>query len=221
MAEHFEKPKAFTTAWFSYIWHYYKVHILCVLAAIFLIVITVAEIINTKEYDMHINYIATNMISAKTEERFINAAEEHVSDITGDNEVHLSLTQINFTPEAMQDGNQMMALENKLMTAFASSDEMLYLFDEMMLRDVLSIDATEGVFIPVSSWCETNVQKDELYVHENEACAVKLSNSTLFQQLGVDTSDMYVAVRMNYKPEDETLNKILNNCKNLANALLQ
>ncbi len=221
MAEHIVKPKRFTKEWFSYIWHYYKVHFLCGLAVVVLLFITLAEIMNSIDYDIHMNYIATDMMAAETEERFVETVEHNIEDVTGDDEVHASLTQINFTPEAMQNGNQIMALENKLMTVFASSEQMFYLFDEMMLRDVLSISATEGIFLSVSEWCTEDVAEERLYVYENEACAVKLSDSVMLSQLGIDASGMYVAVRMNYEAEDEKLNKIMENCVTLANTLIK
>lgn len=221
MAEQFDKPKLFTKDWFEYVWHYYKVHLICVAIAILLVVITVIESINTVHYDGNINVISANAMSTDVATKLSDAAEAYVMDLNEDGETHVSVTQLAFTSEAMQDGNQLMALENKLMTLFASPDEMLFIFDEMMLRDVLSISATEGIFLPVHAWCEAEIPEDKLYMFENEPCAVKLSDSAVLHDLGVDASELYVAVRMNYDLEDEELTKTLKNCISFANALVK
>lgn len=221
MAEQFDKPKRFTKDWFGYVWHYYKVHVACVVIAIALIVITVIEMIHTVHYDANINVISTNVVAMDAATKFSDTAKAHVMDLNEDGEVHVSFAQLAFTSDAMQDGNQLMALENKLMTLFADQDEMLFIFDEMMLKDVLSMSATEGIFLPVDEWCETDISDDKVYMFQNAPCAVKLTDSALLLEAGIDATDMYVAVRMNYDQEDEDLNKILKNCILLANALVK
>ena len=220
MAEQFQKPKQFSGEWFAYVWHYYKIHIISAIAVLVLCVITVMEIAGRINYDMSMHYVATNIIEFETAERIAQLAEENVDDITKDEEVHVSFSQINFTPEAMQDGNQIMALENKLMSLFASTDEMLFLFDEMMLRDVLSMNATEGIFLPVVEWCQQEMADENLYKHDGTAYAVKLSDSVFFKELGIDASNIYVAVRMNYKPEDKKTELMLQNCIKFANDMV-
>ena len=220
MAEQFEKPKKFSKEWFPYFWHYYKIHTISALLILVLGVITVVEFANKIIYDMSINYIATNMIAYETTEKIVQNAEKSIDDTSGDGEKHVSFAQLNFTPEAMQDLNQVTALENKLMSLFASTDEMLFIFDEMMLRDVLSMNATEGIFLPVKQWCTQNVAEENLFMFGNEAFAVKLTDGGLLNQMGIDASDMYVAVRMNYEPDNEKLNLMLQNCIKFANVLL-
>lgn len=219
MAEVFEKPKKFTRQWFRYIWSYYKVHILSILAVVVLIVVTVVDAINTVHSDVTLNYVAGNVLSMDVSEKLAEKGKEAIVDGNGDGEVHVSLAQLNFTMEAMQDANLMLALENKIMTLFASEDEMLFIFDEMMLQDVLSMDATEGVFVPVADWCRETVSEERLYAADDGICAVNLKDSAMFKEMGIDSSDMYVAVRVNYHPEDEDLQKRYENCVSLANTL--
>lgn len=221
MAERIDKPKKMTRDWFRYIWDYYKVHILCVAAVAVLIVITAVEVLNTVHYDVNLNYIATNVLSSSVSENLSAKAEEHIADTNGDGEKHVSVTQINFTDEAMQDGNQILALENKLMAVFASDEEMLFILDEYMLRDVLEISATEGIFIPVEEWANSEIAEDRLYNYGGGVYAVSLEESAILNEMGIDSSDMYVVVKMNYSPEDEALQKNYENCVTLANALVK
>lgn len=221
MAEMFEKPKKFSGEWFRYVWDYYKVHILVAVAVIALIAVTVVEVLNTVHYDVNINYIASNVLSFDVSDKLANKAAEQIEDGNGDGEKHVSVTQLNFTDEAMQNANQIMALENKLMTVFASEDEMMFLFDEAMLKDVLDMSATEGVFVPVSQWADGDLSEELLYEYGGGVYAVNLKNSAILKEMGIDASDMFVAVRMNYKPEDEKLQKSFKNCVALANSLIK
>lgn len=221
MAEMFEKPKKFSGEWFRYVWDYYKVHILVAVAVIALIAVTVVEVLNTVQYDVNINYIASNVLSFDVSDNLANKAAEQIEDGNGDGEKHVSVTQLNFTDEAMQNANQIMALENKLMTVFASEDEMMFLFDEAMLKDVLDMSATEGVFVPVSQWADGDLSEELLYKYGDGIYAVNLKNSAILKEMGIDASDMFVAVRMNYEPEDEKLQKSFENCVALANSLIK
>ena len=221
MAEMFEKPKKFSGEWFRYVWDYYKVHILVTVTVIALIAVTVVEVLNTVHYDVNINYIASNVLSFDVSDNLANKATEQIEDGNGDGEKHVSVTQLNFTDEAMQNANQIMALENKLMTVFASEDEMMFVFDEAMLKDVLDMSATEGVFVPVSQWADEDLSEELLYEYGGGVYAVNLKNSAILKEMGIDASDMFVAVRMNYKPEDEKLQKSFENCVTLANSLIK
>lgn len=221
MAEHFEKPKKFTAEWFGYIWHYYKVHFICIAIAIVLIAITVAEFVNAVRADVEVNYIATNVMEAETAEQLSQRMEEFVFDVNEDGKVHVPVAQLNFTRAAMQDGEQVMVLENKLMITFASPEQMLFIFDETMLEDVISMNAAEGIFVPVSQWCQKEVEESMLYSYNGENYAVNLSKSEILTQLGLDASNMYLAVRENYQPEDKTLQIKYEACVELANALVK
>ena len=221
MAETIVKPKKFTVEWFRYIWDYYKMHILVFLAVLALSVITIVDIVNTVKYDLNINYVATNVFPFQSEQQLTEIARERIEDINGDGEQNVSFSQLNFTDEVLQDGNQVMTLENKRMILFASEDEMLYIFDEFMLKNSLDMSAAEGIFVPVQQW--VNPQNVNASFNENKdgMYAASLANSKLLTQLGVDSSDMYVVVRMNYFPENVELEKRYENCVAFANMLLE
>lgn len=220
MAEKIDKPKKFTKMWFHYIWDYYKVHMLVGAAVAVLLAVTLVELLTAVRYDVNINYVATNVLSYDTSERMANDLAEQIHDSNGDGERHISVVQLNFTDESMQNASQYVALENKLLSILASEDEMFFIMDEVMLQDVLEMDATEGIFVPVSDWCESLPANELLYEYEGEAYAVSLKNSAFFREMGIDASNMYVMVKMNYNPEDEDLQNCYDNCIFLANVLV-
>jgi len=217
MAEKIVKPKQFTKEWYRYVWDYYKIHIICAVIAAILAVVTVFDVLNKVDYDLNMHYIARSVLSSDVSERLASVSSTCIEDINGDEKKVAFLSQLNFTDEAMMDGNQIMALENKLLSVLATDEEMLYLFDKVMLQDILSMPATEGVFVPVSAWCKEEMPEELCYGDY----AVNLSHSAVFGEMGVDSSDLYVVVRMNYKPEEAELRQRYENSISFANMLVR
>ncbi len=221
MAETIVKPKKFTAEWFRYIWDYYKTHILVSIAVIIVAVVTIVDTVNTVRYDLNINYIATNVFPFQSGEQLAEMTSTRIEDVNDDGKQHISFSQLNYTDEVLQDGEQIMAYENKRMISFASEEEMLYIFDEFMLKNSIDMPAAEGVFVPVQQWIDTENTNIALYEYGGGVYAASLADSKLLAELGVDCSDMYVAVRMNYDSENAELEKRYHNCVNVANMLLE
>ena len=220
MAETFEKPKKFTQEWFSYIWCYYKYHILASLIAVLLIVVTIFEVATTVKPDGTVYYVASNSIHTETEQKILKKLSEEFPDFNGDGKTYIAFTQMNFTPEIIADSELSNAMRSKMMTTLASDDGMLYILDEPLLKDVLSLKPAQNAFMEVADWSGV---KDEslLYQSENGIYGVCLSESRFFRELGIDASGLYLVVRKNYKPENKKLIKTHADCVELANLLLE
>jgi len=214
VAEKIVLPKAFTKAWFSYIWDYYKYHILGVLAAVVVGIYTVVQIVTAVKYDLNINFIAKDIMTVEAGEKVVAACKNVCDDLDSNGEVNISFTQHNFTDEAMQDQELHTTLMNKMMSYFAADDELLYIVDDYMLTRILSLSQTEGIFIPVSEWANTGVEEKNMY-------AASLKNSTVLENAMVDTSDMYLLVRMNYNENSEKLELKEENAIKIANFLIK
>ncbi len=221
MAEVFEKPKRFTKEWCGYIWHYYKTHFFVALAIILLAVVTIVEMANTVQYDATIHYIGRSIFAQETADRIADKAREASDDIDGDGEQNVSFSQLNFTSEALQDGSQAMALENKWLTTLAAEQGILYIFDAALLEKTMNAGVTEGAFVPFEDWCTELVLPERLIETKGGFYAVNLEKSAMMKELGIDARDMYVAVRMNLKQDDEKLQKYYDNCVKIANFLVK
>ncbi len=220
MAEKINKPKKYTKEWFHYLWDYYKIHFFVICALIILMIVTVVDVLNTVHYDMNINYIATDVFPVQFEQNMIDYSVETIVDIHDDGEKNTSFSQLNYTNDVMQDGNQISALENKRMALLVSDDQMLYIFDEYMLRDSLSMPMAEGIFIPANEWLSDENRGAKLYEYGDGIYAASLKNSKFLKEIGVDSSNMYIAIRINLSPEDAELEKHFQNCVTFANKLL-
>ena len=221
MAEKINKPKRFTKEWRSYIWEYYKGYLIAGIIVIILAAVTVSEIVNTVKPDLTLNFIATTVMPNAIAEELEDEIDDGILDVNGDRETEVLVSQLNFTPDALVDANMINALESRLMTMFATEEDMLYIFDETMLRDVLDLRATEGMFVPTSEWLDTEISPDKSFEYGGGVYAVSLENSSFLREEEINGKGLYVAVRSNYNTDDEKINKIYKNCVLAANMLVR
>ncbi len=213
MAEKFVLPKAFTKEWFSYVWDYYKYHILIGIAAVVLAVYTIVEISTAVRYDTNINFISSNVIEQEDADNIAGACEVICSDLDGNNEANISFSQLNFTEEATRDATLHSALINKLMATFATEDEYIYIMDKKMMDDIINMESTEGLFVPINQWAGTK-SADDIF-------GMPLTNSSVLKSVGVDVSDKYIMIRECYNTEDESLMAAQENAINIAKFLIK
>ncbi|MBR4874586.1 MAG: hypothetical protein IKU87_02050 [Clostridia bacterium] len=221
MPEKINKPKRFTKEWRSYIWEYYKGYFIAGIIVVILAAVTVSEVVNTVIPDLTLNFIATTVMPNEMAEELADEIDDGILDVNGDRETEVFVSQLNFTPDALTDANMINALESRLMTMFATEEDMLYVFDEMMLKDVLNMRATEGMFVPVSKWLDAEISQDRFFEYGGGVYAVSLEDSRFLMEEEINAKGLYVAVRSNYNPDDEKINKIYKNCVLVANMLVR
>lgn len=213
MAEKFTLPKAFTKEWFSYVWDYYKYHILICIAVIVLAVYTIVEISTAVKYDANINFVSSSVIEQESTDSIADACEIACSDLDGNNEVNISFSQLNFTEEATKDAALHSALINKLMATFATEDEYIYIVDKNMMDYIINMESTEELFVPINQWAGTK-SADDVF-------GMPLTNSSVLKSVGVDVSDKYIMIRECYNTEDEGLQLKQENAINIAKFLIK
>ncbi len=213
MAEKIVLPKAFTKEWFSYVWDYYKYHILIGIAVIVLAVYTVIEISTDVKYDANINYVSTDTITQESADYITDACKEICFDLDGNEEVNISLSQLNFTEENAKDASMYSALMNKLMATFATEEEYIYIVDEKMMANIINTQSTEGLFLPINKWAGTK-SADDVY-------GISLANSSILKKIGIDASDKYIMIRECYNTKDEGLQLKQENAINISKFLIK
>lgn len=95
-----EKPKKYTKEWWSYIWLYYKWHIIGTIFAIFMIVTTLHQCANRPKYDLQITAITENELYLSQLEAMEHFGEEKISDATGNGEKELYIMPIHMSDES-------------------------------------------------------------------------------------------------------------------------
>ena len=213
MAEKFTLPKAFTKEWFGYVWDYYKYHILVGLAVILVTVMTISEIAGREKFDENINFVSSYVINTETAEKIEMLAEKGSEDIDGNGEVNVFFSQLNFTEEAMKDPNTEIALRNKLMSLFITEEEFIYICDKKMMEEILSMERTEGLFMPADKWSGIECEEGTF--------GVSLKDSAVFESAGVNSEELYVLIRECYNTDNEKLVKKQENAINIAKFLIK
>ena len=212
MAEIFEKPKAFTKEWFSYVWEYYKWYIICGIVAIVLAVFTYNDIKNTVKYDTNINFVATGVITSEKADIIAAKCAENSEDLNDNGRVDISFTQLNFTEENRNNSEMNYALTNKLMALFATQEELIFITDSYMLGQLEKMNGESDIFINASEWAA-----DDMITDGN--LAVSLAESTVLREVGIDSSDMYVVLaRADY---EDGLNAEEINARKIAEFLIK
>ncbi len=213
MAEQFTLPKIFSKEWFSYVWDYYKYHILVGIVVIILAVITMVEIATTVKFDANINFVSTSVITQENANKITDACEMEGMDIDENDEVNISFSQLNFTEENLRDPSLYSTMMNKLMANFANEEEYLYIMDGKTMNDVISMESTEGLFVPVKVWATTN-DTENVY-------GASLKNSSILRENGIDSSDMFIMIRECYNDNDEELKVKQENAIKIAKFLVK
>ncbi len=213
MAEKIVLPKAFTKEWFSYVWDYYKYHILIGIAVIVLVVYTIIEISTAVRYDTNINFISGNVIEQEAADNITDACKVVCFDLDGNDEVNISFSQLNFIEETTNDANMYTALINKLMATFATEEEYIYIVDEKMMNEIVKMESAEGLFMPINQWAGTK-SADDIF-------GMPLTNSSVLKSAGVDVSDKYIMIRGCFNSEDENLKVLQENAINIAKFLIK
>ena len=205
MTEKGKRPKAFTKEWFGYIWDYYKAHILVGALVTVFAVVLVIEMANRIENDAHINYIATNTIPLELADELAHRCSLNSDDLNGNGRVDIAINQLNFTVENRQNSEMHQALLNKMMVLFNSNDELLFVVDSQMLPQTTQNKYAADIFYKSKEWYKENSYDNEY--------AVPLNNSAIFEELGIDSSDLFVLVAKadneeGYTPEENNAIKI-------------
>ncbi len=213
MAEQFTLPKTFSKEWFSYVWDYYKYHILVGVVVIILAVITIVEISTVVKFDTNINFVSTSVITQENADKITDACEMAGMDIDKNDEVSISFSQLNFTEENLRDPSLYSTMMNKLMATFATEEEYIYIMDEKMMNDIISMESTEGLFVPRKVW-ETTNDTENVY-------GASLKNSSILQENGIDSSDMFIMIRECYNDNDKELKIKQENAIKIAKFLVK
>lgn len=195
MAEHYGvKPKIFTKAWWPYFWMYYKWHVIFVLIAAAIIVPGVWQSINKVTYDLEVTYFGKSYFNENAYEVFLDTLTSEISDADGDGEANLGLSCLQIMGEqGMEQVDQAMYMSHDV--GFSDEFTYLYIYDKNELQGIANAYGLEGMFIPSDDWCDI-ADENMLFCDENGvAYAVSLKDSEIFEAMGVDSDNMYIAIK--------------------------
>ena len=212
-------PPKFTKAWFGYVWTYYKWHIIGPLAVIAFIAVTIYQCTHRPQFDVEMIYAGHVVFSQAQVEEIPLGLAKYVDDVNGDGENNVFFQQINFSDDpGMEEMDYNMQM--KLDLQFQRGETFLFMYDKAEADMMISRESADMIYVPVNEWADTMPSEDKLYMKDGVPYAVSLANNQKVKDAGINTDDIYLALRIDYRDEKGEFTAKFENAKKLANALI-
>lgn len=215
-------PPKFTKEWWSYFWMYYKWHTIASMFIIISVTVTIVQCVNSPKYDLTVTYTGTKNYSDEAANALTEIMNGYTDDVDENGEQSVYFQQLVFSG-SQTDPQYNYAMQTKLMLEFQNDCSFIFMMDDQMVSDLINSSATEGVFVSVSEWAQSDVDSELLYPQYPEGCeayAVNLKNSTILNEKGIPCNNVYVALCRNNKTDEENT-AAFESSKRILNALIQ
>lgn len=213
-------PPKFTKQWWSYFWDYYKIHTISICAAAVLIGTTVYQCATQTKYDLSVSYIGTQDITEEQEAKLSEIIKPEIDEITGNDEIDIDYMTYPINPNNTDKSasEYEYAMQMKYTAELQAGTTDLYI----MSRDNAELNKTYAdCFTDISEL--TDSADDVLTDDSGRAYAVSLKNSRALKEAGIDSSDMYLSLRLLYEMNEKKDEYVLNheNALKAAGLLLE
>ena len=214
-------PPRFSKDWWSYIWDYYKWHIIGGGVAAVLIGVTAVQCATQTHYDMTVTYAGAAGCTDEAQARVSEIFQETVGDVNGNGkkEVLFQALKLSSSEDQVQDAQYEMAMQTKLMLEIQAGESFLFLFSPERAEQMFANDGAEGFFVPVSEWYSGTLSEEEQTAGSMTGYAVCLKAPAVLENAGFDCGEVYLAIR-NLR-SDEEKEKNLENAKQQQQASIQ
>ena len=189
-----EKPKRFTSAWFEYVWEYYKIHIIVTLLVIVAVVYTWIAIASATKYDFYLCIAGDKLITDESKENLKEAFKEKITDINGDGEINIEILDYSISSE-FKDIEFENAMKTKLELELQAGDSFLYVVSQKVADDLVANPAANDFFEEPKNL--SGKESDNKYFARAEG-------SVVLRDAGIPYNVLYVGVReFTYDEGDE------------------
>ena len=221
MAEKYgEVPKLFTKKWWEYFWDYYKIHTIVVLFVALMAGVTIYQYVTAPKYDFNVAYAGAYDLIDENAELLRQKMSEFVTDSDGDGKDGVAFNRIAFI-EGMEDPQVEYATTMRMQLEITDENSILFIFDDTKSKYYVESSEMEGAFLEVGQWIDGDISEDRLYMTDGKAYAVSLKGSKIFEECGINSENLYVAVRDHIGDTDDELKEKIANAKNIANAIVK
>lgn len=221
MAEKYgEIPKRFTKKWWEYFWDYYKVHTIASVVIIIAVVVTIYQVLTAPQYEFNVSYAGEYDIPYENAEVLRLKMSEFVTDSNNDGKDGIKLNQISFV-EGREDPQIESAKATRMYLEITDENSILFLVDESKAKYFFGDGELEDAFLEVYQWLLEDIGDDKLYIKDDKAYAVCLKGSKLLEECGIDSENLYIAIRCYDDDLDEEMQEKIADAKNIANAIIR
>ena len=213
-------PKRFTKEWWPHYWMYYKWHTIAAVAAAVMIITTAVQCATREKYDINVTYTGSMYFPDESITLLEAEMEKYIDDIDGNGETNVFMQSLVISNQK-ETAEMDYAMMTKHDLELAGETSYLFLYDKSKAEQMLSRDDSSDVYLPVEEWYDGDLSDKECVQNAGGINgAISLSESTVLKNIGIDVSDLYVAVRVNYS--DEEINALSQaNAIKLAKELLK
>lgn len=195
-------PKRFTKEWWPYFWYYYKWHVLGTLFALFFILFTFAQCALRPKYDTTLTYAGSKIYDDQSLKAWAELAQQNFIDLDVNGKVLVGVQQMNFSNNPAT-AEYDYAVQTKLDLELQTGETFLFLYDKATAELMLNRPYTDQIYAPLSQWCETPAQKEQIMAG-GEGYAISLADSKLLEEHQIYHEDLYLVIRAPYKQDEKT-----------------
>ena len=188
------KPKRFTKEWWEYFWDYYKLHTIATILVLTAVISTLVECAHRKDYDLQLDFISENPITTDAASKLTSLLENNIADVTENGKTEAFVTYIDMGEHS--DPQYTQAMYTKFSVEIGYTESFVFLLSKKYADTVSEAGALEEA----KNWCSA-----ESY---NGYC-VSLSGCEYLEDLGIDTTDLYVGV-IKMRERDKEADRIKN-----------
>lgn len=215
-----EKPKKFTKEWWPYFWDYYKWHTIVVVAVIFAIVITVAQVRSQEKYDASLVTAGKILYTDEAKTKLKSNLDKIINDVDDNGTKSVIIEQLAFSLDD-EDAQYAGAMQTKFDLKMQTDETFAFVVDKEQLERSFSMTELEGCFAKVDEWLTESIDETDIYKCDGVGYAVNLKNSKLLKDLGINGENAYAFLRYNYKTDKPELEKQYENAKMILNELVK
>jgi len=194
-------PKRFTKDWWAYFWDYYKIHTISAGVAVVMIGTTAYQCATKTKYDLTMSYVGSQAITDEMQLKICNEVSAGIDEITGNEQKDLFLYQYSVGSGDTQNAEYEYAMGMKLAAEMQAGEADIY------LASGAGIETLKGYaecFMDVSDFAEGDFSDESVLKDENgRAFAVSLKDNPYLANAGIDSSDMYMAVRFLFQSNEK------------------
>ena len=201
-------PPRFTKAWWGHYLYYYKFHAAAVAFVVFMFGSIIWSNVTRTHYDLHLSYVGVANITDEKEAVLSEYFLPEIEEVTGNDKKEVEYIYYGF--ESADQGEMVSeyeyAYQMKLVAEMQAGESDLYLFTGTNAKDLEGFG--EG-FMEADELAGKQCPEDKIIRNEEgRAFAVSIAGNEMLESLGIDTSDLYVAVRLLYDKNKENENQI-------------
>ena len=172
------KPKKFTKEWWSYFWMYYKWHTIAILFAAAIITTSAVQCAQSPKYDLQADFITETFFSDEQKAALEQLMCDNIDDASGNDKKEAFVLNLNMVQSEDVQMNQ--AMQTKFFLEQGYSESYVFIGSENYIDWLASAE----IFVPASDWAQGE-----------EGNYASLAGCTALEDIGIDTSDLYIAVR--------------------------